>query len=226
MMWPDEMETGKNRGLLVAWGLSGSRRGRQRGKVATRREEGKNPGTPGAGALRRRERPSPARLCSCVGPVVVASFVGESVPYGTMSLLEQAITLAVQVHAGQKDRHGEPYILHPLRVMLRMSTDTERIAAVLHDVVEDSPLGLDDLRARGFTAEVVEIVDRLTKREGEAYDALIARAASHPTARRVKLADLEDNMDVRRMHVVTAADAARLERYRAAWESLQDAHQR
>lgn len=142
-----------------------------------------------------------------------------------MSLLDQAIALAAQVHAGQKDRYGEPYILHPLRVMLRMTTDTERIAAVLHDVVEDSPLSLDDLRARGFPAEVVEIVDRLTTREGETYDALIARAAAHPAARHIKLADLEDNMDVRRMRTVTTADAARLDRYRAAWERLRDAHQ-
>jgi (p)ppGpp synthase/HD superfamily hydrolase len=155
--------------------------------------------------------------------VISTAFV---VPCSIVSLLDQAIALAVQVHAGQKDRYGEPYILHPLRVMLRMSTDIERIAAVLHDVVEDSPLSLDDLRTRGFPAEVVEIVDRLTKRGGEPYESLIARAASHPAARRIKLADLEDNMDVRRMRGVTAADALRLERYRAAWETLQDAHQR
>jgi (p)ppGpp synthase/HD superfamily hydrolase len=137
-----------------------------------------------------------------------------------MSLLEQAITLAVRVHAGQKDRYGEPYILHPLRVMCRMTTDTERVAAVLHDVVEDSPLSLDDLHVQGFPRDVVEIVDHLTKREGESYEQLIGRAASHPVALRVKMADLEDNMDVRRLRCVTSADAERLERYRAAWHRL------
>jgi (p)ppGpp synthase/HD superfamily hydrolase len=139
-----------------------------------------------------------------------------------MSLLEQAITLAVQVHAGRRDRYGEPYILHPLRVMGRMTTENERIAAVLHDVVEDSPLTLEDLRARGFPPEVVEVVDCLTKREGEPYDRLIGRAAANPIALRVKMADLEDNMDIRRMRQVTGEDAERLERYRAAWHRLKD----
>ena len=126
-----------------------------------------------------------------------------------MSLLERAILLAVQAHRGQVDRSGAPYILHPLRVMFRVETENERIAAVLHDVVEDTDWTLDGLRAEGFPEEIVQAVDCLTRREGESYDDRVARAAAHPIARRVKLADLEDNMDARRLTRWSEEDAAR-----------------
>ncbi|HET7464675.1 MAG TPA: HD domain-containing protein [Longimicrobium sp.] len=134
--------------------------------------------------------------------------------------LEEAIRIAVEAHRGQKDRAGAPYILHPLRMLFRVQTDAERMAAVLHDVVEDTAWTLDDLRARGFPAEVVDAVDHLTRRPGESYEQFVGRAATHPVARRVKLADLEDNLDVRRIGAVTGADAERLNRYLAAWRRL------
>ncbi|MET0399023.1 MAG: HD domain-containing protein [Longimicrobiaceae bacterium] len=137
-----------------------------------------------------------------------------------MAGIEDAIALAVRAHRGQKDRAGAPYILHPLRMMFRVETDAEKMAAVLHDVVEDTDWTLDDLRAEGFPEEVVAAVDHLTRREGESYEEFVRRAAAHPVARRVKLADLEDNMDVRRMGTVTAEDADRLTRYHRAWRSL------
>jgi (p)ppGpp synthase/HD superfamily hydrolase len=134
--------------------------------------------------------------------------------------LEEAIRIALEAHRGQKDRAGAPYVLHPLRVMLRVRTDAERMAAVLHDVVEDTAWTLDDLRARGFPDEVLEAVDRLTRRPGEAYDALVERAAAHPVARRVKLADLEDNLDLRRLEAVSPGDLDRVGRYLRAWRRL------
>lgn len=137
-----------------------------------------------------------------------------------MASLEDAIALAVEAHRGQTDRAGAPYILHPLRMMFRVETDAERMTAVLHDVVEDTGWTLDDLRAEGFPEEVVEAVDHLTRREGEPYDAFVRRAAEHPVARRVKIADLEDNMDVRRTGTVTGKDVERLTRYHRAWRSL------
>lgn len=84
-----------------------------------------------------------------------------------MSTLERAIEIAVRAHAGQKDKGGEPYILYPLRVMLRMRTEGERIVAVLHDLVEDSNFTIDDLRLEGFSKEVIEALEALTKRPGE-----------------------------------------------------------
>jgi len=134
--------------------------------------------------------------------------------------LEEAIRIAVEAHRGQKDRAGAPYVLHPLRMLLRMRTDAERIAAVLHDVVEDTAWTLDDLRARGFSAEVLAAVDALTRRPGEAYDAFVERAAADPIARHVKLADLEDNLDLRRLDAVTADDLERIDRYLRAYRRL------
>lgn len=137
-----------------------------------------------------------------------------------MADLEEAISIAVEAHRGQKDRAGAPYILHPLRVMFRVQTDAERMAAVLHDVVEDTGWTLDALRERGFPSEVVEAVDHLTRRGGESYDDFVTRAAAHPVARRVKVADLEDNMDVRRTGTLSESDVERLSRYLRAWRRL------
>lgn len=139
-----------------------------------------------------------------------------------MADLEEAIGIAVQAHRGQKDRGGAPYILHPLRMMFRVQTEAERMAAVLHDVVEDTDWTLDALSERGFPAEVVDAVDHLTRREGESYDDFVTRAAAHPVARRVKLADLEDNMDVRRTGTLAEGDVERLGRYLRAWRRLTD----
>lgn len=137
-----------------------------------------------------------------------------------MPTLEDAIALAVEAHRGQRDKAGQTYILHPLRVMFRLDAETERMVAVLHDVVEDSPWTLERLRELGYPEEVLSALDCLTKREGETYEAFIERVRPHPLARRVKLADLEDNMDVRRLSAVTSKDAERLARYRAAWARL------
>ena len=136
------------------------------------------------------------------------------------ALLEKAISIAVEAHRGQKDKNGKPYILHPLSVMGKVQTETDKIVAVLHDVVEDTDWTFDDLKKEGFPSEVLDALDCVTKREGEAYEDFVRRSASNPIARRVKLADLEDNMDVRRMRVVTDEDLARLRRYRRAWALL------
>ena len=137
-----------------------------------------------------------------------------------MATLDDAIALAVSAHRGQTRPDGTPYILHPLRVMLSLSDERDRIAAVLHDVVEDSPITLADLRAAGFDEEVVATVDALTRREGEAYDDFVERAGADPRARRIKLADLADNLDVRTLPDLGPRDVARLARYHRAWRRL------
>jgi (p)ppGpp synthase/HD superfamily hydrolase len=139
-----------------------------------------------------------------------------------MTLIERAIAIALEAHAGQTDKAGAPYILHPLRLMHRMTAPTAQMAAVLHDVVEDSPWTLEALRAEGFPDGVIEAVDGLTRRDGETYMAFIERAAQHPVARVVKRADLEDNLDVRRLDAVAAKDQERLNRYLRALRELQD----
>ena len=135
-------------------------------------------------------------------------------------LLEKAIQIAVQAHAGQKDRYGAPYILHATRVMQRLTTPDEKIAGVLHDVVEDTDWTFEKLAAEGIPKPIIEALKAVTKKEGEDYDAFVQRSAANPLAKRVKLADLEDNMDLRRMPEVTERDVARLKKYVKAWRFL------
>jgi len=137
-------------------------------------------------------------------------------------MLDRAITLAVAAHAGQTDRAGQPYILHPLRVMLAVEHPDERIVAVLHDVVEDSAITLDDLAKVGFSATVIEAIDSVTKREGESYPQFVARAGQNMIGRTVKLADLRDNSDLNRIgqQNMTEADWDRHLKYTKAIEQL------
>jgi (p)ppGpp synthase/HD superfamily hydrolase len=130
--------------------------------------------------------------------------------------LERAITIAATAHAGQVDKGGAPYILHPLKVMLRMSTLEQRIVAVLHDVVEDCGVSLDDLREEGFSEEVLSAIESVTKVPGESYEDFVDRAAQNPIGRVVKLADLEENSDLSRIASPSWEDLERIEKYRRA----------
>lgn len=135
-------------------------------------------------------------------------------PYNaSMSTLERAIEIAAKAHRGQIDKAGQPYILHPLRVMLRMKSDHERMAAVLHDVVEDTDVTLEQLRQEGFPAEVVAAVDALTKRPGETRRQAAQRAGADPIALEVKLADNAENSDLSRIPHPTEKDYARMKEY-------------
>ena len=137
-----------------------------------------------------------------------------------MSTLERAIEIAAKAHAGKKDKAGAPYILHPLRVMLKLSSEEEQITAVLHDVIEDSDLRLDDIRREGFSRTIVAAIDSVTMRKGETYNQFIVRAAANPIGRRVKLADLEDNCDLSRLASPTRQDQDRMIKYRRAIELI------
>lgn len=128
--------------------------------------------------------------------------------------LETAIAIAADAHAGQRDKSGAPYILHPLRVMMALEDPIERIAAVLHDTVEDSPRTLENLLSAGIPAEAVRLVDLLTRRPKQGKRAYYARLIGDPAARRIKLADLNDNMDARRLRQITQRDTRRIDRYR------------
>ena len=130
-----------------------------------------------------------------------------------MATLEHAIALAVEAHKGQKDKNGQPYILHPLRVMLRLEREVDRIVGILHDVIEDTSVTPNDLRKAGYSEEILAALDGVTKREGEPYEDFVRRAESNPIAKRVKLADLEDNMDLKRLTKVLPKDIDRLNRY-------------
>ena len=139
-----------------------------------------------------------------------------------MSTLERAIAIAAEGHAGVKDKAGAPYILHPLRMMLSLSSPDERIVAILHDVCEDCPGWTSDrLRAEGFPDRIIAALDSVTKREGESYENFVGRAAANSIGRRVKLADLADNCDLSRIATPTEDDHQRIKKYRRAVKLLQ-----
>lgn len=139
-----------------------------------------------------------------------------------MSTLERAIAIAATAHVGQVDKAGAPYILHPLRVMLdaTLTTPEKRMVAVLHDVVEDTAVTLQDLEREGFAQEVLAAVEALTKRPGETRLEAAARAKVNPIARTVKLADNADNMDLSRIAQPTEEDHARVRMYQKVRELL------
>src|SRR5262245_13101870 len=110
-----------------------------------------------------------------------------------MATLEKAIELATKAHAGQKDKDGHAYILHPLRVMHRVEGDDAKTVAVLHDTIEDTSLTEADLRAAGFGEPIVAAVVALTHSDEEPYAEYVVRCSQSDLARPVKMADLEDN---------------------------------
>ena len=130
--------------------------------------------------------------------------------------LERAIAIAAAAHEGQVDKGGAPYILHPLKVMLRVNTLEERIVAVLHDVVEDCGISFDDLRNEGFSETVLMAIASVTKVPDESYEEFIERVAQNPIGRVVKLADLEENSDLSRIAQPSWEDLERIEKYRRA----------
>ena len=131
--------------------------------------------------------------------------------------LERAIEIAVTAHKGQVDKSGTPYILHPLRVMLSLKTEEERIVAALHDVVEDcEEWPLERLRDEGLPEELAAALESVTRNEGETYTEFIERSKTNAIGRRVKAADLRDNMDLSRIENPTDQDHRRTKKYRSA----------
>lgn len=139
-----------------------------------------------------------------------------------MNLIDTALNIALRAHTGVVDKAGQPYVLHPIRIMLKMTTDLEKATALLHDVLEDSDFTADDLLAEGIPEPVVTAVLALTRQTDESYKEFVLRAKQHPIARKVKIADIEDNLNVLRIKELTSRDLARIAKYHKAWQTLQD----
>ncbi len=137
-----------------------------------------------------------------------------------MTMLEKAIIIATKAHRGQKDKALKPYIFHPMRVMLNVSSEDEMICAVLHDVIEDTTMTLEDLREEGFNESIINVLEILTKKENESYDEYIERIIGNKIARIVKIADLKDNMDLSRIKSPDEDDYRRLEKYKKAYHKI------
>lgn len=135
--------------------------------------------------------------------------------------LNRAIEIAISAHEGQLDTHnGRPYIEHPFRVMSAGQTLQEKIVGVLHDVVEDCHWTLDQLRDEGFTEEIIDAVDAMSRRDNESYDEYLLRVEANAIATRVKLNDLTDNMDIRRWDEIPYHELLRLQKYLKAYKQL------
>lgn len=138
----------------------------------------------------------------------------------TSDLLGKAITLAILAHYGQLDKAGQPYILHPIRVMMSLFTVEEKIVGILHDVAEDTNVTLDDL-SRIFPTNIIVAVDALTHRLNESYEDYIIRIRdTSKLAVRVKLADLRDNMNKDRIPFPSERDVRRWQKYERAYAVL------
>ncbi|MBC7826491.1 MAG: phosphohydrolase [Chitinophagaceae bacterium] len=135
--------------------------------------------------------------------------------------LEKAMRIAFEAHKDQKDKYGAPYLGHVTRVMNAGNTDDERIVGVLHDVVEDTDWTFEQLEQEGFSKSIVEAIRCLSKTsDKEDYDDFIERTKTNPLAVKVKLYDLTDNMDLRRMTEVKEKDIERLNKYLKAYRIL------
>ena len=137
-----------------------------------------------------------------------------------MLLLQKARAIAEEAHRGQVDKGGNPYVQHPVRVAEACCTPEAKIAALLHDTIEDGGVTAGYLCEQGFPDCIVEAVVALTRQEGEDYEDYVRRVAANPIGREVKLADLSDNMDISRIPHPTNRDWSRLEKYRRAWRLL------
>lgn len=135
--------------------------------------------------------------------------------------LNKAIKLACEAHDGQFDIAGKPYILHPLRLLIKLKNIDEMQVAVLHDVVEDSDMTLEVLRKEGFEESVLQAIECLTKKTGEDYSDFISRVLLNDLARKVKIEDIKDNMDLSRLDKVEEKDLERIAKYHAALKRLE-----
>ena len=138
-----------------------------------------------------------------------------------MSTLNRAIEIATKAHEGATDKYGAPYINHVTRVMSMGQNDNEKIVGVLHDVIEDTQWTFEDLEKEGFSREVINALRCVTKTtDDEDYEEFISRVKINPLAVKVKLNDLTDNLDIKRMPVVLESDLKRLNKYLKAYNEL------
>ena len=137
-----------------------------------------------------------------------------------MNQLSIAIIISTRAHDRQYDKAGKPYIFHPLRVMMNVESMDAKIVAVLHDIIEDTNLTVYDLVMEGFSNEIIDAIECLTKRENEDYMDFIRRCKTNDIVKIVKLADIEDNSDLSRIENPTEEDYERNRKYKKAINEL------
>ena len=142
-----------------------------------------------------------------------------------MANIEKAVEIAAKAHAGVKDKQGKPYLLHPIRVMMGVEDEAAQIVAVLHDVVEDTSVSTDDIRAEGFSQEVIDALSLVTHRKDQPYSEYVIACKQNEIARQVKLSDLRDNSNLFRLLLRPDkfdGDSSRMLRYVLSYRFLTD----
>lgn len=139
-----------------------------------------------------------------------------------MNKIELALQIATKAHEGQVDKSNTPYINHPIHVASLVDTENEKIVALLHDVVEDTDVTIEDLRATGFSEIILDAVYAITRQADESLNAYMRRIKSNPLATKVKIADITHNMDLSRLDTITDKDLERNKRYQKQIKSLID----
>ena len=137
-------------------------------------------------------------------------------------LREKAMQIAIKVHGGQVDKGGRSYINHPIRVSENCCSDEEKIVALLHDTIEDGDITAEYLLMQGFPHDIVDAIMSVTRCKDESYFDFIQRCKGNPIGRRVKIADLKDNMDITRLKELTEKDIERLKKYHKAYKILKE----
>ena len=136
------------------------------------------------------------------------------------SMVDLALSIARKAHEGQLDKAGVDYIEHPIYVASQVDTEEEKAVALLHDVIEDSPVSAEELLQAGLPETVVTAVQVLTKKKEQDYQTYLENVKKNPLARVVKLADLKHNSDLSRLSSITEKDRERLKKYKKAIDFL------
>ena len=137
-------------------------------------------------------------------------------------MTKKAMKVCFAAHKDQLDKSDLPYVFHPFHLAEQMTDELTTVVALLHDVVEDSPMTLDDLRCLGFPAPVVDAVAMMTHDKGVPYLEYVAALRANPLTRTVKLADLRHNSDLSRLNSVKEKDLLRVEKYKKAIALLEE----
>ena len=137
-------------------------------------------------------------------------------------LRDKAMQIATKVHKTQVDKGGKPYIGHPLRVEKLCQDDDSKIVALLHDTIEDGDITAEYLLMQGFPTYIADAVLSVSRNKDEDYFDFIQRSKANPIGRRVKIADLKDNMDITRLNELTDNDIERLKKYHQAYKMLEE----
>ena len=133
-----------------------------------------------------------------------------------------ALKLCFEAHLNQKDKSGLPYVFHPFHLAEQMEDENTTIVALLHDIVEDTPCTIDELRNIGFDNQIIEAISLMTHDKSVPYMEYIRQIKLNPIAKAVKLADLKHNSDLTRLDVITEKDLKRVEKYQTAISILNE----